>query len=203
MSAPSVPHPWIAQWDANYNAYYYVNPETNITQWEHPASAPPAYNQQAGGQANSYYGDQKHDYNSQNQYNQQGQYGEAGAPGGAADGERGMGSFLVGAGAGAIGHKIFANKPQQQPQQQYYPPQQGYNPGYGGYPQQQYAPPPNKPSGGMGVGTGLAIGGAAAAGGLLLGKLLSNNNNNSHGGGGHHHGGKYGKHGKHHHHHHC
>ncbi|KAL1412041.1 hypothetical protein Q8F55_003038 [Vanrija albida] len=176
MSAPSVPHLWLAQWDANYNAYYYVNPERGVTQWDPPAvhAAPPAYD----GGSGSAGAQQQH-----------------GALGGAGDGERRFGTLLLGAGAGTLGHKLFAGKPQQQQHYQ----QQGYGYPQHGYPQQQGHP--SKP-GGMGVGTGFALGGAAAAGGLLLGKLLNNNSHGGHGGhDGHHghHGGKHGKHGKHHH----
>lgn len=77
------------------------------------------------------------------------QFGEGGA-----NGERGIGSFLVGAAAGGLGHKIFA----------------GNSHSSGGYSS-------NNSGGGMGFGGTMLAGGIGAGGALLLSHLISKRKN--------------------------
>ena len=62
------------------------------------------YGQQQHGQQQHGYGDQQHQ---QGYGQQQGQYGQTGVPGDPADGERGLGSTLIGGAGGAfLGNKM-------------------------------------------------------------------------------------------------
>ena len=71
----------------------------------HSPYPPPAQHQQYGQQPQQHgYGDQQHQ---QGHGQQPGQYGQPGAPGGPADGERGLGSTLIGGAGGAfLGNKM-------------------------------------------------------------------------------------------------
>lgn len=40
MASPSVPDGWVAQWNSQYQRWFYVDRSTGRSQWEHPA--PPA-----------------------------------------------------------------------------------------------------------------------------------------------------------------
>lgn len=41
MAAPSVPAGWVAQWNQQYQRWFYVDQASGRSQWEHPAPPPP------------------------------------------------------------------------------------------------------------------------------------------------------------------
>lgn len=61
---PSVPRPWIAEWDERERAYFYINQETGQKSWELP------YGGGGGAPGGGYYGEGQRGYE-QNSYAQE------------------------------------------------------------------------------------------------------------------------------------
>ncbi|WVQ73829.1 hypothetical protein IAR50_003410 [Cryptococcus sp. DSM 104548] len=186
-----LPAPWIRQFDANYQTFFYVNPTTNppTTSWTHPSLSEgeihPEQAQalqefsQSGGQDDG--GEAAKFLNSGSVADpiprNSGQGQIQGADGQSPQtGDRGLGSMVSGLMGKQNNNQYGYNQQQQYGQQQY----GGYNQGYPQqYPQQQQ----QQSSGSkFGFGSGVAAGGAALIAGKLISSAIGGNRHNSHGG---------------------
>ncbi|KAK7678255.1 hypothetical protein QCA50_018726 [Cerrena zonata] len=207
---PKLPEGWIAQWDEEYNCYFYVNTQTGQSQWEVPTEAVGANATGDSGSSAEFYNSSPQ---SQQQYvpPQEAKQGEgsgdrglvgsllsagmsSGGGGGYGGGYGGSGGGLSG-GAGLVGSLIKHAIKGKSHGSSGYGGSSGMGGmggssglgGLGGLGGSGYSRPSGRPN--MGGGMGGGMGGMGALGGMALGSMMGLGG--GHHGGGHHGGGNY------------